>query len=141
MGKSEHPELDNPPVERSAKERVKEVTPPDQPLEEPKNDDIPVPPPPKNLIKCGYYVGVTNEGQLRFDITGTAEDIAELLGLHSIAGEKLNSVLDRLQSGKYSYITKELSTLSKKLDFVTGILSQLLEAIPDTETKTAKDKQ
>ena len=142
MGKSEQPELTSTTsAERSAKERVKEVTPPDQPLEDPKNIDIPVPPAPENLIKCGYYVAVTEEGQFRFDITGTSQDIVELLGLHAIAGEKLNSVLDKLQKGKYSFITKELNTLDKKLDFVTGILSQLLEAISNTETKTDKDGQ
>ena len=141
MGESKQPELDTPPEEKSARERVKEVTPPDQPLDNPNDDDIPVPPPPENLIKCGYYVAVTEDGQFRFDITGTSSDIVELLGLHSIAGEKLSSVLDRLQAGKYSYITKELGTLDKKLDFVTGILSQLLEVISSTETKTTQDKQ
>jgi hypothetical protein len=106
--------------------RVKEVTPPDQPLPNPGNADVPVPPPPTQpAIRCGYYVGISEDGVLKFDVIGTQQNLTDLLGLHQIAAEKVQNIVDKHQGGKFSFFAQQMAQLDGKLDQLLGIMGQL----------------
>ena len=95
------------------KEDVKELVPPGQPLPESGNPDAPAAPVPNRLpVKCGYAIGVREDGSFVFDIIGTDPGIIELLGLHKIAKEKLESRLDYQLKGKWSSLVDKIDMIS-----------------------------
>jgi hypothetical protein len=99
------------------KKEVIEVIPPGAPLPDDGDPDIPVAPvPDKPQMKCGYVIGIQEDGTFVFDILGTAPGVMELLGLHNIVGERLEARMDRQLGGKFSLV---LGRLDKILEIVT----------------------
>jgi hypothetical protein len=94
-------------------EEVKEIVPPGTPLPDDGNPDMPVAPTPdESPTKCGYVIGVREDGTFIFDILGTVPGIIELLGLHTIAGERLHARMDKQLGGKYSLILGKLEEIA-----------------------------
>ncbi len=125
------------------KQRVREIVGPDKALPDTGKIDLPVPPPPAQpVIYCGYYVGVGDDGIIRFDIVGSQQNITSLLGLHQVAGEKIQSLVDRYQGGKFSYIAKQMKQLEGKLDQLHEIIrtiEQLTAAVITTKGAGTED--
>ena len=95
---------------------VKEVIPPGAPLPDDGNPDLPVAPTPdKPPIRCGYVIGIQENGEFAFDILGTAPGIIELIGLHAIVGERLLTRMDKQLGGKFSLILNRLDKLTEYL--------------------------
>ena len=83
-------------INDEARSRVRELVKPGAPLEKSKSQDIPVPPKSEApATKCGYFVAVTEDGSIKFEIIGTNSTSIELLGLHQIAGERLQQEIFR----------------------------------------------
>lgn len=118
------------------KERVREIITPDKPLPDSHDEDIPVPPPPTQPgIRCGYYVGISEDGILRFDTIGSEPSLTDLLGLHRIAAEKINNIVDSHQKGKFSYMINKIDAMEEKLNQVLKIMNQFRSITNDSLVK------
>jgi hypothetical protein len=95
------------------KREVEEVVPPGAPLPDDGNPDLPVAPVPEGSpVKCGYVIGVREDGSFIFDVLGTSPGIVELLGLHAIVDERLQARMDRQLGGKFSLVITKLNELA-----------------------------
>ena len=98
------------------KKEVQEVVPPGAPLPETGNPDTPTAPTPEGpAMKCGYVIGVQDDGSFVFDILGTEPGIIELLGLHAVVGERLQARMDRQLGGKFSLMINKLNQLAEQV--------------------------
>jgi len=94
-------------------DEVKELIPPGSPLPKTGNPDLPVAPvSDEPQIKCGYVIGIREDGTFVFDILGTDPGIIELLGLHTVVGERLLSRMDKQLGGKFSMLLKAIKELA-----------------------------
>lgn len=99
------------------KKDVQELVPPGSPLPDDGNPDLPVAPvPDESPMKCGYVIGVREDGTFVFDVLGTSPGIIELLGLHAVVGERLQARMDRQLGGKFSLL---IGKLDKLTEFIT----------------------
>ena len=94
------------------KKEVREIVPPGAPLPNDGDPDIPVTPPPdKPQMRCGYIIGIQDDGTFVFDILGTAPGVMELLGLHRIVQERLEARMDKHLGGKFSMLARRLDQI------------------------------
>lgn len=74
----------------SIEEKIQEVVPPGQPLQDTNDPDLPVAPTPQgSQLKCGYVVGIREDNTLVFEVLGSKPGIIELIGLHKIAWRRI----------------------------------------------------
>ncbi len=93
---------------------VQELVPPGAPLPDDGNPDLPVAPvSDEPQIKCGYVIGVREDGEFVFEILGTNPGLIELLGLHTIVRERLQARMDKQLKGKTSLLLSRLDDLTK----------------------------
>lgn len=105
-------------------EVVVEAVPPGQPLPDSGKEDSPAAPAPEaTQMRCGYIIGVRENDEIAFGILGTHPSVAELLGLHMIAGERVQAKADKKLSGKFTL-------LATMLDEIMGMIKQQSEPLP-----------
>jgi hypothetical protein len=93
-------------------EEVKELVPPGSPLPESGDPDAPAAPIPEGSpVKCGYAIGIREDGTFLFDIFGSDLGIVELLGLHTIARERIEARMDNQLGGKFSLVIDKLNQI------------------------------
>jgi len=91
---------------------VIELVPPGKPLSTNKNENLPTAPAPSDSpITCGYFIAIREDGSLIFEVVGTKPGLIELLGLNSLAHEKIDTKTDRELGGKISIIVNKLDEL------------------------------
>ncbi|RLF68160.1 MAG: hypothetical protein DRN26_00390 [Thermoplasmata archaeon] len=101
--------------------KVKELVPPGKELPPTNNPDIPVPPTKGDkAIKCGYVIGVMENGKFVFEILGSTPGLVELLGLHKLAGERIAAKTDAHLGGNFSLIFEKLDELLKQVGVKQG---------------------
>jgi hypothetical protein len=81
-------------------------------------------------LKFGYVVGLRNNGQLYFDVTGKELGIVELLGLHTYAAKRVENMVATSQ-GIGDAISMEILA---RVDALTTTLQQLLNPAKTEET-------
>lgn len=76
-------------------------------------------------LKCGYVVGMTEEGDFVFDLVGKTKGLVELLGLHAFAQHKVSQVTEANQ-GSGDALVHELGRMVHALsDQVTQLQKNL----------------
>lgn len=75
--------------------------------------------PPQQLppMKSGYVIGISEDDQFVFEILGSEPSIVDLLGLHTLAGDRITTRVD-FQLGGTSATT--LAKLDSILSILTG---------------------
>jgi hypothetical protein len=63
-------------------------------------------------LRCGYFIGVRENGEFVFDVLGTSPGLIELLGLHTVVEERLQARMDKQLGGKFSLVLKRLDALA-----------------------------
>lgn len=80
------------PLGGNVQHKVIELVSPGEPLPKSKHPDLPSAPAPDNSpVECGYVVAVREDGTLFFEVIGLRPGAIELLGLHKVAGQYLES--------------------------------------------------
>ena len=91
---------------------VKEVVPPGKLLPKTRNVDVPTAPiPMAPQIRCGYIIGIREDGNIVFELLGNAPGLAELLGLHEVASERLKNKMDNQVASRYKIIVDKLNAI------------------------------
>lgn len=48
----------------------------------------------ESKFRIAYTVGITQDGQLFWEVTGSDQGVVELLGLHELAGQQVKNIVD-----------------------------------------------
>ena len=100
---------------KEEKQLVKEVNAPGKPLPAGKID-TPAPPAGDGLeLRCGFIIGVSTKGELKFNLIGDNPSIAELSGLVEIARNYIDNIIDDKLNGGMTLILQRLENIQKEL--------------------------
>lgn len=118
--------------EKDIKKTVEEVAKPSEELQAQDPVNSPAPEPQQEL-KYGYMIAIKSDDTLSFEILGEQPGVAELLGLHVIAQEKLLSQMDIAFWGKFSLLFERLRLMSTEIKEIKKALAGVEEATEETK--------
>jgi hypothetical protein len=96
-------------TEETLEEGTQEAASQDTPEQMPPQ---PTPPP----LKSGYVIGIGENDQFVFEILGSEPSVVDLLGLHKLAGDRIEARVDFQLGG-------ETATILAKLDSIINLMT------------------
>ena len=76
-------------------------------------------------IQVGYFVGISQAGEIVFRTMGGGQDIASLKSVHAFAGSKLEEAELQARSRNHASLTRMLQLLNNSVQSINGQLGFL----------------
>lgn len=114
-------------------EAVKEENPVDSKLDVPAEEQDAVAPKTEEKkespIKIAYTVGVKEDGQFVFNVSGSKPGLLELLGLQTFAAKKIGMMYDKAQTEGDAAVHMQFQLLNQKFNKTLETLNTLFNSL------------